>query len=98
LWQIRNQVVHEGQTWLPAQQLDYMWLTCMRQLNAIARRKRLRAPTKIQGMQFQLSLDCFADIGLEANPMDTLPQPAAWVKQTEPALITRLRTYQAAIN
>lgn len=55
-------------------------------------------PTKTQGLRFQFSLDCFADIGLTVDPKDTLPPPAAWVKQKVPALITRLKTYQEAIN
>ncbi|KAE9150622.1 hypothetical protein PF006_g5001 [Phytophthora fragariae] len=98
LWQIRNQVVHAGKEWRAPQQLEYMWASCLRQLSAVARSERNRPATRITGLRLQLTLDCFVAIGIEAEPPDSPPAPASWLKKTESALLKRLRTYQEAIN
>ncbi|KAL3657799.1 hypothetical protein V7S43_017181 [Phytophthora oleae] len=40
LWQIRNQVVHEGVKWTAKSQLEFMWRRGLQQLYAVARSER----------------------------------------------------------
>ncbi|KAF1780563.1 hypothetical protein GQ600_27176 [Phytophthora cactorum] len=47
LWQIRNQVVHEGKHWSTHQQLEYMWGRCLRQLRAVAEREIIRPSQQV---------------------------------------------------
>ncbi|KAG6961233.1 hypothetical protein JG688_00009207 [Phytophthora aleatoria] len=62
LWQIRNQVVHEGNQWSQQAQLEYMWTSTLRQLTAVARREQIRPQTRIQGLLLQLCIDCFTSM------------------------------------
>eukprot|EP00644_Phytophthora_capsici_P015084 jgi/Phyca11/127743/e_gw1.71.139.1 len=98
LWQLRNQVVHKGEKWRARQQLEYMWSTCLRQLQAVARRDRFLAETRVAGLQFQLTLECFLDMTPDQDPLDPAPPPAKWLRQTKHRLINRLKLYQEAIN
>ncbi|EGZ18842.1 hypothetical protein PHYSODRAFT_503027, partial [Phytophthora sojae] len=98
LWQIRNQVVHEGKKWRAPQQLEYMWASCLRQISAVARSGRNKPATRTNGLRLQLTLDCYVAITIEAEPPDSPPAPAPWLKRKESALIKRLRKFQEAIN
>ncbi|KAK1935461.1 hypothetical protein P3T76_010686 [Phytophthora citrophthora] len=97
LWQIWNHVVHEGEHWIQQKQQEFMWSSCMRQLTAVARSERRIPQRRIQGLQLQISLECWSEMVVEVPPQPTPPPPpppppspsAPWRSQKEPELPKR---------
>ncbi|KAL3661043.1 hypothetical protein V7S43_014059 [Phytophthora oleae] len=98
LWQIRNQVVHEGVKWTAKSQLEFMWRRGLQQLYAVARSERLRANLRIQGLYLQICLESLEEVTVEAPPGKSLPIAAKWRQQKLLELPRRLTLFQVANN
>ncbi|KAL3660843.1 hypothetical protein V7S43_014245 [Phytophthora oleae] len=98
LWQVRNQVVHEGVKRTPKSQVEFMWKRGLQQLYAVARYERLRADLRIQGLYLQICLECLEGIEVEVPPNSPSPKPAEWRQKKVLELPRRLKLYQVANN
>ncbi|OWZ17931.1 RxLR effector protein [Phytophthora megakarya] len=99
LWQLRNQVVHEGKKLKAPQQLEYMWERCIRQLQAIAMRELRKPKTRTQGLQLKLCVECLATMEEGQKDQERQALPKARRRQsTETTLMKRIKLYKESNN
>jgi len=95
LWIQRNRVIFQHETITIEQSREEFWGTGSRQVQALAKRERRRPDTLLQGTWLLLCCEAFDEQPREKSTRKTGPvQPPS--SKESPALLTRLRQYQAS--